>query len=159
MHKIKFGFAEQSFDAGIHFTSHADPVPNSQWTMFDDRRLGTVSPGERSTFASPNLNIAATISRRHLHGGNSTLLSLATTTMKNDLDVQVYNAHLELMGIATTDTHEPTLQQGAYAADDAFSRLTQLHSRLKRWYAGLPGHLSWNDQTKHSATPSLFLLQ
>lgn len=127
--------------------------------MFDDRRDGIFSSGERYPFPSLSASVAATTPRRHLHGGNSTLLSLATTTTKNDIDVQVYNAHLELMSIATTDTHESALQQAGYAVDDAFSRLTQLHSRLKRWYAGLPGHLSLDDQTKHSATPSLFLLQ
>jgi hypothetical protein len=68
------------------------------------------------------------------------------------------------MGIVADEADEQQQQQqqrqeSTHAIQDPFSQVTPLHRRLKSWYAALPAHLRWNDQSKHSAPPSLFLLQ
>ncbi|KIW73641.1 hypothetical protein PV04_01740 [Phialophora macrospora] len=135
-------------------TLRAASLLHSHWTIFD--RGLNLDQSSSNRRALPLGQGAAPISRRrhrHLHG------NAWSSTAKHDLDSQIYNAHLDLMGIVADAADELAYKQSSTRViQDPFSQLTPLHRRLKSWYAGLPTHLRWNDQSKHSAPPSLFLL-
>ncbi|KAJ5819275.1 hypothetical protein N7474_004866 [Penicillium riverlandense] len=95
---------------------------------------------------------------RHLYFATSHHLrsNPSSLTTKQDLSSQIYNAHLELVSIAT-DSIEQLQSQLVRSTENPFFQLTELHNRLQSWYGSLPSRLRWNYQTKES-TPSLFLL-
>ncbi|KAI1612065.1 hypothetical protein EDD36DRAFT_489056 [Exophiala viscosa] len=134
-------------------TLRAAVLIHSHWCFLDNRRLTKTS--STSVDNSPHRR-GEVVASQHLHG--SRVLSF---TMKNDLAAQIYNAHPELVSIATSDIDEVSLCSAAAndtATENAFSCLVQIHTRLKNWYSGLPTHLSWSDDSQHSAPPNLYLL-
>ncbi|KIW40041.1 uncharacterized protein PV06_08596 [Exophiala oligosperma] len=134
---------------------------HSIWTVFDH---------------GPGLDFHASGSGCHtVHLPATKHLRSSTFTSKpNDLNSQVYNAHLDLMGIADVaqnhaipesmvSNHRKRHSGNNVILQDkgmAFPLLTHLHGRLKYWYANLPTHLKLDKAApgRHSATPSLFLL-
>ncbi|KAJ5624962.1 hypothetical protein N7510_001271 [Penicillium lagena] len=86
---------------------------------------------DRSLFEH-NFNTTLGDRSRDLHFATSHHLrsNPPSLTIKQDLSSQIYNAHLELMSIAT-NAIEQLHSQPIRSAENPFSRLTELHSRLQ----------------------------
>ncbi|OQU96210.1 AMP-binding enzyme domain-containing protein isoform 1 [Cladophialophora immunda] len=129
-------------------TLRAACLIHSHWSVFDNGLELTPAP---STNGSSRGDLVSW--PRHLRGNSRLLVPQGA-----DVDLQIYNAHLALMGIAT-DREDDDCADNGPGDQDPFCRVTRLHTRLKRWYASLPSHLRWStEQSKHSGPPSLFLL-
>ncbi|EXJ76918.1 hypothetical protein A1O3_10075 [Capronia epimyces CBS 606.96] len=148
----------------------AGSLIDSHWSLFEHSSAVCASPrtqsdcdGDRDRPRIHSLNLATS---HHLLSNPQSL------TTEPNLNSHIYNAHLELMAIATdamqqlqsspppSPSQSPLQSPPVHCAELPFPLLTQLDHRLRSWYTGLPDHLSWKHHTQRYVTPapSLFLL-